>query len=160
MAEPERETDPALLSRLLAPPDESSRRARVGRGVGASERPSGTLVIARGLTKRCPRCGQGKLFSRWFTLAKVCPRCGLEFEREEGGFLGAIVLNYTAAVVTWAAVLVAWLVVDLPDIHLVALTVASACVVVTVLLAFYPFSKTTWAAVEYLVYRSEMRAEP
>ena len=160
MADRERETEPAQLSQLLAPPDESSRRARVGRGTGASERPSGTRALVRGLTKRCPRCGQRKLFSAWFTLARVCPRCGLEFEREEGGFLGAIVLNYTAAVAAWAVFLAGWLIVDLPDIHVRALTAASAALVVLVLLLFYPFSKTTWAAVEYLVYRSEMRAGP
>jgi hypothetical protein len=32
-------------------------------------------------------------------------------------------------------------------------------VVVAVLLFFYPLSKTLWAAVEYLVYRSEMRTK-
>jgi uncharacterized protein (DUF983 family) len=157
MAQGRRDPDPALLSRLLAPPDEGSRRAQVGRGTGASDKPSATRAIARGLTKRCPRCGQRRLFSRWFTLASVCPRCGLEFQREEGGFLGAIALNYAAAVAVWVLMLAVWLIVDLPDIHVAALTVASALVVVATLLFFYPFSKTTWAAVEYLVYRSEMR---
>lgn len=119
--------------------------------------PSSSRALARGLVKRCPRCGQGSLFSRWFTLATVCPRCGLQFQRQEGGFLGAIALNYTAAVVLWAAMLTAWLVVDLPDVNVAALTAASVGLVVASLLLFYPTSKTIWAAIEYLVYRSEMR---
>jgi len=153
----ERRDHPTALSSLLAPPDEGDRRAKLGRGTGASVGPSGPRAIARGLTKRCPRCGQRSLFSRWFTLASVCPRCGLQFEREEGGFLGAIALNYTAAVAVWVVMLAVWLAVDLPDIHVLALTIASALVVVAMLLFFYPISKTAWAAIEYLVYRSEMR---
>lgn len=157
MTERGNEPDAAELSRLLAPPDEQARRQRVGRGTGASEAPSNTRALLRGLGKRCPRCGQARLFSRWFTLSKVCPRCGLQFEREEGGFLGAIALNYLAAMVVWALMLTVWLVVDLPDIHVPALTAASVALVVAALLFFFPFSKTLWAAVEYLVYRSEMR---
>jgi uncharacterized protein (DUF983 family) len=152
------EPDAAELSRLLAPPDEQARRERVGRGTGASKAPSTTRALLRGLVKRCPRCGQTKLFSRWFTMSKVCPRCGLQFEREQGGFLGAIALNYLAAMLVWALMLTLWLIVDLPDIHVGTLTAASVALVVAVLLFFFPISKTLWAAVEYLVYRSEMRA--
>ena len=159
MTERGNEPDAAGLSRLLAPPDEQARRERIGRGTGASKAPSGTRALLRGLGKRCPRCGQAKLFSRWFTLSKVCPRCGLQFEREQGGFLGAIALNYVTAMAAWALMLTIWLIVDLPDIHVVALTAASVALVVAVLLFFFPISKTLWAAVEYLVYRSEMRAK-
>ena len=92
-------------------------------------------------------------------MSKVCPRCGLQFEREQGGFLGAIALNYLAAMLAWVLMLTLWLMIDLPDIHLAALTAASVALVVVVLLFFFPFSKTLWAAVEYLVYRSEMRTK-
>jgi uncharacterized protein (DUF983 family) len=159
MTERGKEPDAAALSRLLAPPDEQARRERAGRGTGASRAPSTTRALLRGLAKRCPRCGQAKLFSRWFTLSRVCPRCGLQFEREQGGFLGAIALNYLAAMLAWAMMLTVWLIIDLPDIHFVALTAASVAVVVAVLLFFFPLSKTLWAAVEYLVYRSEMRTK-
>jgi uncharacterized protein (DUF983 family) len=150
----------AQLSNLLGTPDEEARRADVGRGTGANDVTPGARVMLRGIARRCPRCGQGKLFSRWFTMARVCPRCGLLFEREEGGFLGAIVINYTVALVAWGVLLVLWLAIDLPDLHVVALTIASIALVVGALLLFYPFSKTIWAAVEYLIYRSEMRQEP
>jgi uncharacterized protein (DUF983 family) len=158
---PERrdEADPTALSDVLAPPQDRARRDRARRGIGASAVPSSSRALARGLVKRCPRCGQNNLFSRWFTLATVCPRCGLQFQRQEGGFLGAIALNYTAAVVLWAAMLTAWLVVDLPDVNVAALTAASVGLVVASLLLLYPTSKTIWAAIEYLVYRSEMRGQ-
>ena len=35
--------------------------------------------VATGLKGRCPRCGQGRLFSGYLTLAPSCSACGLEF---------------------------------------------------------------------------------
>jgi uncharacterized protein (DUF983 family) len=116
--------------------------------------PSATKAFVRGATKHCPRCGAGSLFSSWFTIREKCPRCGLRLEREEGGFLGAITLNYIATAVAWVALLVIWLIVDLPDLHVAALTIASIAVAVFVPLLFWPFSKTIWAAVDYLIYRT------
>jgi uncharacterized protein (DUF983 family) len=119
-----------------------------------AKEPSAATAVVRGLTRRCPRCGSGRLFRRWLRIRDRCPRCGLRLEREEGGFLGAMTINYTVTTLVWVAMLVVWLVVDLPGIHLAALTIASIAVVGLFPLAFYPFSKTIWAAVDYLVYRS------
>jgi uncharacterized protein (DUF983 family) len=116
--------------------------------------PGATKAFLRGATKRCPRCGARGLFSSWFTIREKCPRCGLRLEREEGGFLGAITLNYIATAVAWVALLVTWLIVDLPDLHVAALTIASIAVAVLVPLLFWPFSKTIWSAVDYLIYRT------
>lgn len=35
--------------------------------------------LQAGLHCRCPRCGEGKLFAGFLTLAKRCNRCGLDF---------------------------------------------------------------------------------
>ena len=35
--------------------------------------------IVSGLRCRCPRCGEGKLFSGFLNLAKSCDRCGLDY---------------------------------------------------------------------------------
>lgn len=53
-------------------------------------------ILARGLTHRCPNCGARSLFApgRPFTLNMECEPCGLRLERDEGGFLGAMSLNY------------------------------------------------------------------
>lgn len=51
--------------------------------------------IARGLTLRCPNCGARTLFKGIWSMNERCPVCGLLFEREEGFFLGAVVINYT-----------------------------------------------------------------
>lgn len=41
-------------------------------------------MVWRGLRRRCPRCGEGPLFERWFTLHPRCPACGLVFEKRPG----------------------------------------------------------------------------
>ena len=119
-----------------------------------SKGPGGFSVFLRGATKRCPRCGSGNLFKSWFRIRERCPRCGLRLEREEGGFLGAITINYIVTAGVWVALLVVWLVVDLPDLLVAALTIASLAVAGLFPLLFWPFSKTIWASVDYLVYRT------
>ena len=55
-------------------------------------------IVARGLTHRCPNCGERTLFvpGKLFQLNKVCRNCGFRFERDhdEGFFLGSMSLNY------------------------------------------------------------------
>jgi uncharacterized protein (DUF983 family) len=59
------------------------------------------LVISRGLRNRCPNCGGSTLFrkGKWFELNKACPDCGLQFERDEGFFIGSMSLNYGVTLV-------------------------------------------------------------
>jgi uncharacterized protein (DUF983 family) len=42
-----------------------------------------STALARGLRKRCPHCGEGRLFSGWAHLER-CSICGLAFERNPG----------------------------------------------------------------------------
>ena len=38
-----------------------------------------------GMRGLCPRCGQGKLFNGFLTVAKHCTSCGLDFEFADAG---------------------------------------------------------------------------
>ena len=109
----------------------------------------------RGLRKRCPRCGERDTFLSWFEMRKTCPRCEWRFEKEQGGYLGAMLVNYLVAIGLWLVVLLVGLVLTVPDVPVVPLTIASIVVLVLVPIAFYPRSKTIWAAVEYLVLRAD-----
>jgi uncharacterized protein (DUF983 family) len=116
----------------------------------------GTLrLVGRALLRRCPWCGQDHLFRRWFRIVERCPRCGLGFEREEGAFLGAMALNYGVAGLVFIAVLVGWMLLDRPDIRVGPLVLTSMAVTGAVVLLFYPFSKTLWAAVEVMLNRMD-----
>ena len=49
----------------------------------SSRRPLIITALRRGLRKRCPHCGEGRLFSGWSHLER-CSNCGLVFERNPG----------------------------------------------------------------------------
>ncbi len=112
-------------------------------------------VLLRGLRKRCPRCGKRGVFDGWFKLKEHCPSCALVFQGEEGGFLGAMVLNYALAFGVWLVVLVVTLIVTVPEVPAPQLMAMSVAALVGTPLWFYPRSKTLWAAIEYLVARGQ-----
>ena len=41
--------------------------------------------IGAGLKGRCPRCGEGKLFSGFLTVGKSCSNCGLDYSFADAG---------------------------------------------------------------------------
>src|SRR3984885_12223505 len=43
-----------------------------------------TTALYRGLSKRCPHCGRGALFSGWGHHLERCTACGLVYERNPG----------------------------------------------------------------------------
>jgi len=50
------------------------------------------------LREMCPRCGQGKIFRGFLAMNRACPSCGLQFEREQGYFVGAMYFSYALAI--------------------------------------------------------------
>ena len=41
-------------------------------------------VLARGARRRCPQCGEGKIFKGWLKLRDRCEVCGLQFLNNQG----------------------------------------------------------------------------
>jgi uncharacterized protein (DUF983 family) len=121
-----------------------------------------TRMLLRGAAKRCAACGGRRIFPGWFRMAPACPTCGYRFEREEGFFLGAYVMNlvFAQGLVMLLAVLPTIVLLNAnPDASIVP--VIATGVVATVLgpILFYPFSKTLWVAVE-LIFRPRGEVEP
>jgi uncharacterized protein (DUF983 family) len=106
-----------------------------------------TVLLKRGVHRRCPRCGGRGLFETWFRLRDHCPTCGVRFAREEGFFIGALFVNMAVT----EAVLFVWLAVafllTLPDAPITAIVIGVVAITVVIPLAFYPYSKTIWAAI-------------
>ena len=46
---------------------------------------------------RCPRCLSGEVFESLWKMRRTCPSCQLEYEREQGYFLGAMYISYGMA---------------------------------------------------------------
>ncbi len=119
------------------------------RGVSRpSTAPSRARMLWRGFTRRCARCGSGKLFRRWFSMVDDCPRCGLHFEREEGYFVGAMAINICVVIVVFGVSFVSLLLATWPDPNVVLLIVVLGSVNAAFPVFFYPFSKTIWLAVD------------
>ena len=119
-------------------------------------------MLVRGLTKRCPLCGTGRLFTGWFRMKERCPGCHYRFEREEGFFLGAYVINLAITqglLLLLAVVPLIVLLSSRPDQSLVPIVIGGLAAVVIGPVAFYPFSKTIWTAID-LILRPVDASEP
>jgi uncharacterized protein (DUF983 family) len=109
------------------------------------------LLFGRALLLRCPNCGGGPVFKGYFTLRETCPRCGLRLEREEGHYLGAMLLNLLVAEGLFIVGFVILLVRTWPTPPWTLLTYGSAAAVVLLPILFYPFSRTCWLALDVLL---------
>jgi uncharacterized protein (DUF983 family) len=105
-------------------------------------------MMWRGLTRRCARCGGGKLFRRYWTMVEDCPTCGLHFEREDGYFGGALAINIIAVGGLFTVVFVVALVLTIPEVPVAPLLAILVPIVVLGPIVYYPFSKTVWVAVD------------
>lgn len=63
---------------------------------------------AAGLKGRCPRCGEGLLFSGFLKLGKSCESCGLDYDFADSGDGPAIFIIFVAG----AIVVILWAIVD------------------------------------------------
>jgi uncharacterized protein (DUF983 family) len=117
-------------------------------GPHVPERLTTGRMLWRGITKRCPVCGSGGLFRRWFTIVDNCPRCGFRLERIEGHWIGALGMN---TVVSFGVVLVAVVLAFVLTYSSESIAPAVVTIVVIAIvtpLAFYPVSKTLWCAID------------
>ena len=117
-------------------------------------RPTPSQMLRRGATLRCPACGARGLFRGWFRMVERCPGCGYRFEREEGFFLGAYVMNLAIAqglVMLLAVIPTIVLLNRDPDASLAPVIVAGLIGAVLAPMVFYPFSKTLWVAIELML---------
>jgi uncharacterized protein (DUF983 family) len=108
-------------------------------------------LLLRGLTKRCPKCGSGKLFKHWTAMVSECPTCAYHFEREEGFFLGAMVVNIAITEALIIGVIAIGFGVTLPNPPLVKLAVIAGLGGFLMPFLAYPFTKTTWSAVDMIM---------
>jgi uncharacterized protein (DUF983 family) len=105
-------------------------------------------LLLRGLLKRCPRCGDGGVFSSWFTLREVCPRCRLRIEREEGYWVGAMALSIVITELLFVAFLAVAVILTWPDLPVVPLIIAGVALNIVFPIVSYPTMKTLWLATD------------
>ena len=118
---------------------------------GIDEHPPLWRALLRGCLLRCARCGSGRLFRRWVTMATHCPRCGMPFERGEGFMLGVMAINIGLCSAVFVVYLVAGFVLTWPDPPIGLLTAVGLVLLAATPVVFYPFSKTIWLAIDFFM---------
>ncbi len=104
-------------------------------------------ALRRGFTRRCARCGSGKLFHHWVTMVPDCPRCGLHFEREQGYWAGALAINIFSVFAVFAVTFAIAMTLTVPDVPIPLMLAIFVPLMVLGPIIWYPFSKTIWVAV-------------
>lgn len=117
--------------------------------VSADHRPTqpgrlGIRALTRGARKRCPNCGGGDLFRTYFTIRERCPSCGLAFEREEGYWLGAMIVAIGVTEALFGLWFVGGMLVTWPDVPWTMFLVGGLLLNLVVPVVGYPWSMTTW----------------
>ena len=117
-------------------------------GMTAAPTPGLWRMVGRASIRRCCVCGSGHLFRRWTRMVARCPRCGYLFEREDGQFIGAVGMNTVITFGLLLVVLVSGFIATSPDTPAVPLALIGAGIAVVAPVVIYPFSKTTWTAID------------
>ena len=108
-------------------------------------------LLGRGLRLRCPVCGKGKLFKRFFTMYEKCPICNFTFEREEGYFTGAMAINLVISeLLVTAAVLPFSVMAGLnPSIPFYPILLAGLPLPIVLPLIFFRHSRALWMSTDH-----------
>jgi len=121
-----------------------------GKGGSMAPAPRFGEALRRAARKHCPRCGGAGIFASFFGLRERCPTCGFRFEREQGYWTGAMIVNI-AVCELWFLILFGLVVLptfpQVPWRLLLALGLLTNGLLPVV---FYPWSKTIWMALELL----------
>ncbi len=118
--------------------------------VTVDELPSRPRLLARGITRRCPWCGDRRAyFIGWFKRQETCRRCGHGYRRGDQAFeLGAVTANI---MLTFSGILLAILitvVATLPDFNIALVVGTASAIAVLGPALFYPISFTLWQAID------------
>ena len=102
----------------------------------------------RGFRKRCPRCGKGRAFESYFTMARACSACAYPFERESGYWTGAMIVNIATCEAWFLLLFLAVVFTTMPGVAWQPLLAVALVTNGLLPILFYPFSKTIWMALD------------
>jgi uncharacterized protein (DUF983 family) len=105
-------------------------------------------LMGRALRLRCPRCGEGMLFVKWYHMRQRCDWCGLVYEREPGFFLGSIYVNYTLTAVLTTIAYIALVMPEIVSPEAALWGLAVFCILFP--LWFGRYARSLWMAFDQL----------
>jgi uncharacterized protein (DUF983 family) len=112
-------------------------------------------LLVRGFRKRCPICGSRDIFAAWSQLKDLCPTCGYTFVREDGYWVGAMIVNIAVAELWFFVLFVGVIAATIPDIPWQPLLVIALVTNGVLPIVFYPRSKTVWMGLDLFFHPAE-----
>ena len=100
------------------------------------------------LRLRCPRCATGPIFASLFRMNPRCPVCSLEFEREQGYFVGAMYFSYALALAAVLPLIVAMLILGFGA---GAIYLASLLFLVALAPFVFRYSRVLWIHLDQVI---------
>lgn len=125
--------------------------------------PSRITPLLRGLRGACPHCGARGIFAGIADLKDHCPTCRFSFVREEGYWVGAMIVIMALVLVFFGAWFVGGMVLTWPDVPWTMLMIGGIVLNGLVPFVLYGWSKTIWLGLDLAFNPAkveEFRAEP
>lgn len=104
-------------------------------------------LLARGIARRCPLCGGGRLFTSFFEVRDRCPRCHFPIRREEGHWLGAVGINTVVTLALLLLTIAVGFALTWQERRAAPIFVAAFLVAGVTPVAFFGSSQTLWSAI-------------
>jgi uncharacterized protein (DUF983 family) len=117
-------------------------------------------ALGNGLRKRCPVCAERDLFESYFSIRRRCPNCGLVFEREDGYWLGAMIVAMALVIIAFSVVFLGGLALTWPDPPWTALLIATVAVNLAVSVVLYPWCMTVWMGIHHAFVTTNRDEDP
>jgi uncharacterized protein (DUF983 family) len=103
-------------------------------------------VARAALSCRCPRCGEGRIFTGLLTVRAACPACGLDLSAEDAGDGPAVFLIFILGAA--AVGIAAWLEIEFSPPIWVQLLILTPVVVIGAIALLRPM-KAAMIALQY-----------
>ena len=116
--------------------------------MASPSRPSRLSPLARGFRGACPTCGGRKVFRGIADLKDSCPSCGFSFVREEGYWLGAMMVIMALILVVFGSWFVGGMLLTWPDVPWTGLLIGGIVLNAAIPVLLYGWSKTIWLGLD------------
>ena len=111
--------------------------------------------LFRAMLAHCPHCGEKRIWQSFGETVANCPTCGYRYEREEGYWVGAMIVSIGAVMITFMAVFVGGMLITWPDVPWNTLLILTASLMVLMPIVFYRQTKTIWVWLDLKVHPYE-----
>jgi uncharacterized protein (DUF983 family) len=110
--------------------------------------PSRLTTLFRGVRGRCPNCGGRGIFAGIAELQDACPTCRFSFVREEGYWLGAMIVIMALVLVSFGTWFVGGMLLTWPDVPWTGLMIGGLLINGVIPFVLYGWSKAIWVGLD------------